>query len=959
MGNIVTKLSKLCASVKERLRRVKSATLAIGPNMKNRCKMKLASIRENGLRRKRNLQEAIVGCKTFAYNEVHAFKTSTVEFVLEQRQNASQIVSTGVKAIVEKVSSVQSSARHKVQNMKSWMSDKALIVRDYSTNQVNSIRNEVTGHIHRVQQSVSGLMMLMYTFILSIVRQSQTYFMERKQRVQAAISSSKDKVVSEVKKFVTAKHTAKQKLQYTLVAIIFISLLTLIAALFSDVYYGDSASAFAKIDATGKIVSSCVEWVWFGLWACVVVTFSLACALFGQLYATVCFLSYNFYCGMYYALCFHIRVAAMVIVWTSGYAFFVVNVTVTGSSIAIKHSLLTVIWAGRYVNDWLNVAYMYGSVVASVVFSNIQDFARFIGYAYMEGTGLAFLVLKHMLRLLLEQVAVVLQITANSTLIALEVTTRLLAVAFNAVVRYALKAAMYTLENGTVALSEGLDMLQEGIVYCVLNAGDLSYLAAIYARDFLVLAADASVQGMYNFGDLLVASSYAAVDLAEKAAAMSWIMLNSLVDIFRWATMLAAKWTVKGLVLGVWWAIWSAFYGAIWLIRSFYATVTWTYSATVYFVTNTREATAAFLQWLLATSIASLHAIGVATLFLFEQFCVACSEAFSFSMYVCDLMLTSIQRGWTGLSTASSFLAEKSYIFIRTVFSVTYDNITRGSTAAVQKLTTGVQVTSSSLQYFISACAYTSAVASKAMYFSTVTTASVSVRCVSYSGALVWSTSSSLTRFLYGIVSGVTYRVSLTLHLVLNKFMLGGTAYVIYQSASIILLLVQVIGKFVVDLFVYIGTFVTSVVSHVYRAVSIFATFFYQIAMTVSLVMRAFAAVVRHILTLVFGVIMFVLNQILGMYLYVMDVYHSYQEIIFLLTVALVFVYCYGLIKDRASKAGSDDEDEENDSSLSLNDNEPPLYQDLASFPAYDDDSGSDAEFQLDTLAPEDPDIDL
>jgi hypothetical protein len=73
---------------------------------------------------------------------------------------------------------------------------------------------------------------------------------------------------------------------------------------------------------------------------------------------------------------------------------------------------------------------------------------------------------------------------------------------------------------------------------------------------------------------------------------------------------------------------------------------------------------------------------------------------------------------------------------------------------------------------------------------------------------------------------------------------------------------------------------------------------------------------VMYVLTAVFGSIIWFLEETLFAYAYMMHQYTMYQEILFVLIIGVLSLYCTGLVRDRnRSGADSDDSDEETDES--------------------------------------------
>ena len=954
MGKTV---SKLYISVKEKLQLARLKILATKSNVKNYFSTKVANTKARYLYTKELIKVQCSNIKSFIKDEARNAKNVAKDFANMQKENAYLLITSIAKTCHDNVLLIQSSFSNIKSAATNWILCKKLAVKNFYVHQRDNIQLEVRNRVTEFQQLVISFLLFLQTVSIAMAEKCQTQVAKQKDLCCQQFNGAKIAFKLKFDKVRSIKLDKIEKLQYIILSVFSLCLLFFSFSLFLDVYNNEIDNAFNKIDLVSRAVGDMVTTLLIALWSCVIYCFSILLTFTSYLYYFVCFLLFHGYAGTHIAICLHLKVTKIIVIQLMTWIYISTNIFTVSTFIAIKYTLFIVFVASQFVWYGSCIVYIYFSYFLLIMWSYIVDQIIFISHASWQGTVIGISFTSRMLSLFLSVVATAIQITTNSTLIALEVNMRLIAHAFNALVSYCLKGILYTLEHGTVALSEGLVMLQDGFIYCMLNAGDFSYIAAVYVQKFSVIAAEYLVEGLQQFGIFLVAAFYASMDLLQITAAATVNALILSYDAFCWATYLASKWTLTGLVTSTHWLIVSTLTAVIWIINATYIAAVWLYSTLIFTVTNTKEAGIAFLQWLITTCQTIVYWAAVTSQFLWENLCFALHETLAAILFMWEKFSSGMSLCWSHLTFTMEFVVEKLLNFVLISYDFVYNFTEYSSKIASNKISTGIEVTSKSVRYVTVSLYEIIAVMAKALYFSTVTAVTVSIRVFYYLSCLFMSSVAEFTQFLLHLVSNIIFRIAFGLHTVLNKWLLSGTAYVLQQVVIFLALLAQVIGKFLLDVTLYVSNFFISLFLLIYRIVSIFTTFFYQIATTISTVIRALMKALVHVVTLIFGVIMFVINQILGVYLYLLNIYNTYQEVIFLISIGSVFTYCFGLLQDYYKRDGSD---ESTETQLLLEKEEPPSYYNLnVTMPAYDDDSGSDAEFQLDSLSSQEvPDID-
>jgi len=306
------------------------------------------------------------------------------------------------------------------------------------------------------------------------------------------------------------------------------------------------------------------------------------------------------------------------------------------------------------------------------------------------------------------------------------------------------------------------------------------------------------------------------------------------------------------------------------------------YHYAIYFVTNFRKASAEATVWLWTT----LQAIVVAT----------CSAAYSGGQLVLYCTVDLVHKLYELTWLAGQWL------YVAAVATVNWTTITTTNVAVFAK-----EFTIATVKFVISGCI--------TAYSATVTTVSAI-----HSGSLSvgeWSVSTAKVTWSWLITTVIS--LSNFLYMAVTEYGFHWAVLVSSWLFDMGCFLGLVLCKFFSDLGVYVANFVYVTSSRILSVVYIITSFLYSIAMAIASVIRILLDIVVFCTTRMFGAIIWFLRETLFAYLYMLHQYNIYRELLFLIFVGLLTVYCTGLMRDRRrlnemddaeSSDGSEEEEE-------------------------------------------------
>jgi len=325
------------------------------------------------------------------------------------------------------------------------------------------------------------------------------------------------------------------------------------------------------------------------------------------------------------------------------------------------------------------------------------------------------------------------------------------------------------------------------------------------------------------------------------------------------------------------------------------------YHYAIYFMTNFRKASAEAAVWLWTT----LHAVVVAT----------CSAAYSGGQLV--LLCTSD----LGYKLYELIWLACQWIYATAVVAANWTTIAVNSTVIFAK-----EFTIASVRFVISACitAYNAIITTVvAIYTGSVSVSEWSMTTAKVTWSWLTTTAIGLSNFLYMAVTEYGFRWAA---------LVGSWLF------DVACFLGHVLCKFFGDLGAYIASFVYVTSSRILSVVYIIASFLYSIAMAIASVIRVVLDVVVFCTTRMFGAIIWFLRETLFAYMYMLHQYNIYRELLFLIFIGLLTVYCTGLMRDRRrlnemedaeSSDGSEEEEEHPDDTITAGDSHTEITKSL------------------------------
>jgi len=303
------------------------------------------------------------------------------------------------------------------------------------------------------------------------------------------------------------------------------------------------------------------------------------------------------------------------------------------------------------------------------------------------------------------------------------------------------------------------------------------------------------------------------------------------------------------------------------------------YHYAIYFVMNFRKASAEAAVWLATT----LQALVVAT----------CSAAYT---------------GGHLLLCCTADLLNKSYEFLWSASLWLYAASVSAADWTVVTLTNVVifakEFAIAVVSFTISACV--------TAYNATITTV-VALRSGSMS---VGECSVSTAKVTWSWLTTAVNALSNFLYIAVTDYGFRWAALVGSWLFDVACFLGLVLSKFFGDLGAYVANFVYVTSSRILSIVYVVISFMYSIATAVASVIRVVLDVAVFCTTRMFGAIIWFLRETLFAYMYMLHQYNIYRELLFMIFVGLLTVYCTGLMRDRrrlceTDDAESSDEDEE------------------------------------------------
>jgi len=329
----------------------------------------------------------------------------------------------------------------------------------------------------------------------------------------------------------------------------------------------------------------------------------------------------------------------------------------------------------------------------------------------------------------------------------------------------------------------------------------------------------------------------------------------------------------------------------------------WFYHYAIYFVTNFRKASAEAAVW----SWTNLRALVVAT----------CSAAYSGGRLLlrctADLLYKSYELLWLAVQ----------WLYAGSVAAANWTTITVNNVVMFVK-----EFAIATVKFVISACvtAYNATVAAiVALYNGSMTVSEWSVSTAKVSWSWLTATVTSLSNFLYIAVTDYGFRWAALVGCWL------------FDVASF---LGHVLCKFFGDLAAYVANFVYVTSSRILSILYIIVSFIYNIAMAIASVIRVILDVAVFCTTRMFGAIIWFLRETLFAYMYMLHQYNIYRELLFMIFIGLLTVYCTGLMRERRRLRETDDlessdgdEEHPDDTLIPEETDESPVKKDSAAAP--------------------------
>ena len=294
------------------------------------------------------------------------------------------------------------------------------------------------------------------------------------------------------------------------------------------------------------------------------------------------------------------------------------------------------------------------------------------------------------------------------------------------------------------------------------------------------------------------------------------------------------------------------------------------YHYAIYFVTNFRKASAEAAVW----SWTTLQAVVVAT----------CSGAYSGGRLLLCCTADLLHKSYELLWLASQRLYA-AYVSAASWTTITVTNV----------ITFAKEFAIAAFRFAISACitAYNATISTAvALYSGGVSFSEWSVSTAKVTWIWFTTTAVSLSNFLYIAVTDYGFRWAV----IVSSWLFDVACF-----------LSHVLFKFFGDLGAYVANFVYVTSSRILSVLYIIISFMYSIAAAIASVIRVILDTVVFCTTRMFGVIIWFLRETLFAYMYMLHQYNIYRELLFMIFIGLLTVYCTGLMRDRRRLDEMDD----------------------------------------------------
>lgn len=296
------------------------------------------------------------------------------------------------------------------------------------------------------------------------------------------------------------------------------------------------------------------------------------------------------------------------------------------------------------------------------------------------------------------------------------------------------------------------------------------------------------------------------------------------------------------------------------------------YHYAIYFVTNFRKASAEAAVWLWAT----LQAVVVAT----------CSAAYS---------------GGRSLLCWTADLVHKSYELVLLTGQLLYSlsiSVVSWTTIIVTNVVIFVKEFATAAITFIISASVTA-------YNATITTVQAF-----YNGSISFSEwSVSTAKVTWSWFTTAVVGISNFLYVAVTEYGFHWAEAIGSTLLDVTLFLGRVLCKFFGDLGAYVANFFYVTLSRILSLAYIIISFVYTIAVAIASVIRTVLDIAVFCTTRMFGAIIWFLRETLFAYMYMLHQYNIYRELLFLIFIGLLTVYCTGLMRDRRRLNEPDDGD--------------------------------------------------
>lgn len=303
------------------------------------------------------------------------------------------------------------------------------------------------------------------------------------------------------------------------------------------------------------------------------------------------------------------------------------------------------------------------------------------------------------------------------------------------------------------------------------------------------------------------------------------------------------------------------------------------YHYAIYFVTNFRKASAEAVVWLWTT----VQTVVVAT----------CSATYSGGQL---LLCCTVDLGYKLYELVWS---AGQWIYAAAIVAANWTTFTVNSVVVFAK-----EFTIATIKFVILACI--------TLYDGTVTT----VAAIQSGSVSVGEWSVSTAKVIWSWLTTSAISLSNFLYIAVTEYGFHWAAMVGSWLFDMTCFLSHILYKFFSDLGVYVANFVYVTSSRILSIVYIITSFLYSIAMGIASVIRTVLGIAVFCTTRMFGAIIWFLRETLFAYMYMLHQYNMYRELLFLIFIGLLTVYCTGLMRDRRRLSEMDDAESSDESEV-------------------------------------------